>query len=309
MTDFIGVTRLDHILAHTADPLKREALLFNKIAITDLDVVFRYYEKFSDEWKLLCRDVEWLFEKGVIVNWRELMHDNKDAWSEVYELFKHAVYGFPTLPGEEEPATYHGKMKDITPSRALSTGADVMAISASLRYYCNADAVPIIDKWLSNSTRRQSSAEVIEVALQAMPIPDETTPWEQILEFRSDPDSYSKFLAFRNWMSDISQMKLEPREIKPKIEFLTNDFERHMRTHKMKTRLDTLKAIVIAESGFITGGWLAGLGFVPGIVGMVATPLYSIKQRAIKLLEEEQRAPGKELAYIVKAEKMFQSQR
>jgi hypothetical protein len=38
---------------------------------------------------------------------------------------------------------------------------------------------------------------------------------------------------------------------------------------------------------------------------MVATPWYTIKQRQVTLMEEERKAPGKEVAYVVKANEVF----
>ncbi len=65
------------------------------------------------------------------------------------------------------------------------------------------------------------------------------------------------------------------------------------------TRLET------PEAGFITSGWLAGLGALPGIAGMIITPIYSLRQRSIALLAEELKAPGREVAYIPKAKRTF----
>jgi hypothetical protein len=100
-------------------------------------------------------------------------------------------------------------------------------------------------------------------------------------------------------------MKLKPSEVEEKLEALLSSYEEHMRLHRIKTRWDILRTLVLAEVGFITGGWLTGLGALPGIAGMVTAPLYSVKQRKMALLEEERKAPGKEVAYIIKAKETF----
>lgn len=38
---------------------------------------------------------------------------------------------------------------------------------------------------------------VLKIVLGAFPEPDESTSWEQIIEFRSDPDSAGQVLALR----------------------------------------------------------------------------------------------------------------
>jgi hypothetical protein len=66
-----------------------------------------------------------------------------------------------------------------------------------------------------------------------------------------------------------------------------------LKLHRVKTRLDTLKTIVLAEVGVATASWLTALGASARIAGMIAAPLFSIKQRQITLLEEEQKASEK----------------
>jgi len=114
-------------------------------------------------------------------------------------------------------------------------------------------------------------------------------------------------MALREWTSEVAKMKLSPNEVEEKLEALLSSYEDHMRLHKMKFRWDTLKTIILAETGFITRGWLTGLGALPRIVGMVAAPLYSIRQHKLSLLAEERKAPGKEIAYIIKAKEVFGS--
>src|ERR1041385_8570187 len=123
--------------------------------------------------------------------------------------------------------------------------------------------------------------EVLEIVLKKIPVPERDTPWEKIIEFRQDPDSKRKFNALRNWMSEVARMQLSPNEVEVKLETLISDYSQHMSVHRIKTNLDSLKTIVIAEAGLITSGWLTGLGALPGIAGMIISPLYSLKQRKL----------------------------
>jgi hypothetical protein len=170
------------------------------------------------------------------------------------------------------------------------------------------DAYPILPEFaleLEKVSSRNNKGEVIEIVLNSLPTPDDATPWERIIEFRNDSDSQRKFLSLKNWINEVARMELKSNEVKDKLEALTSDYQNHMRIHKIKTKLSAVKTIVLAEAGFIAGGWLTGMGALPGIVGMVVTPLFTIKQRQVMLLEEEQKAPGKEVAYILKANKYF----
>ena len=71
------------------------------------------------------------------------------------------------------------------------------------------------------------------------------------------------------------------------------DYQNHMRTHKIKTVLDTIKTMVIAGAGLVTSGWLTGFRVIAGLTGIVATPYFTIRQAQVALMEQEQKAPGK----------------
>ncbi len=53
---------------------------------------------------------------------------------------------------------------------------------------------------------------VLEIILPKIPVPSEKTSWEEIIEFRDDPDSQSKLLAMRDWMNEVARNKLSPKD-------------------------------------------------------------------------------------------------
>jgi hypothetical protein len=124
-------------------------------------------------------------------------------------------------------------------------------------------------------------------------MPDESVPWEQIIEYRSDPDSQSKFLAPRHWMSEVARA-----EVEEKLEYLVDQYRQHMRLHRMKTNVGTLETIVTASAEFlgdpVSFKW-----------GKAAEALFSLRRRRVALLEVELTAPGNEVVYIVKAKETF----
>jgi hypothetical protein len=73
-----------------------------------------------------------------------------------------------------------------------------------------------------------------------------------------------------------------------------------MRLHKMKTNVGVLETVVVSTAeileDLIKFNW-----------GKLAKTLFSFKQREIALLEGELKAPGNEVAYIVKASDTFKS--
>jgi hypothetical protein len=179
--------------------------------------------------------------------------------------------------------------------------AHVRQAAARLRKGREFDVVPLVSTTpLSVQNRCASKADVLKIVVGQLPIPDELTPWEHILEYRSDPDSFARFLDLRVWMSEVARSELTPAEVEEKLADLISKYERHMKLHRMKTNTGTLETIITtgAEvlSDLVTIKW-----------GKAAQALFSLKKRQVALLEGELTAPGKEVAYIVKARETFTS--
>jgi len=140
--------------------------------------------------------------------------------------------------------------------------------------------------------------KVLEIILPKIPIPSETTSWEEIMEFRNDPDSQTKFLALRDWMNEVARNKLSYVEIEQKAEYLVSQYEQHMKVHKMKTKPGIFQTTIVSGTeileDIVTVKW-----------SKVAKRLFLFKAKKVELLEAELKATGRELAYVVKARERF----
>jgi hypothetical protein len=139
---------------------------------------------------------------------------------------------------------------------------------------------------------------VIRVAVQEFPRIPAETPWEDILEFRTDPDSNRKTAMLRRWITNIASAERSPVEIAQEIEFLVAEYEHHMALHRLKTKRGVLEAVVTASAEVAES--VAKLKW-----GQLAKLPFAVKQRRIALLEAEATAPGRELAIIAKARQRF----
>lgn len=99
-------------------------------------------------------------------------------------------------------------------------------------------------------------------------------------------------------MSEVARAELTPAEVEEKLEYLIDQYRRHMRLHRMKTNAGTLETIVTITAEVL--GDLASFKW-----GKAAQALFSLKKRQVDLLEGELTAPGNEVAYIVKAREIF----
>lgn len=142
------------------------------------------------------------------------------------------------------------------------------------------------------------TATVLQVVLEKLPVPSPDVEWSQIVEYRADPDSSAKFLALRVWMQDIARATYSKTEIEERIDYLINEYENHLAYHKLKferaTRHVLLNApLEIIENLFKMNWSVAG------------KKRFTLEEKQFDLMQAHLTAPGRELAYISKANTNF----
>jgi len=146
-----------------------------------------------------------------------------------------------------------------------------------------------------------NKSDVIQIVIRKLPLPNNETPWEQIIDYRNDSNTQDHLLSLRSWISRISHQNLPLTEIEEELESLTNDFQKHMSFHKMKANTEILEVMVKVPFEIIENLIKLKLSKIP-------EPLFALKKRQINLMEAELNAPGREMAYIIKTRDNFQSQ-
>ena len=144
-----------------------------------------------------------------------------------------------------------------------------------------------------------SKGDVAQLVINNLPLPNNETPWERIIDYRKDSETQRLLSSLRRWISKTSKQNLPPLEIEEEIESLINDFQEHMTFHKMKANTETVEVLVKLLPETIEN--LIKLKF-----SKLPEPLFVFKKRQINLMEAELNAPGRELSYIIKTRDAFQ---
>ncbi len=323
--------------------LKREILLFDKIAFTSLTDTYK--QQGIDDFKSEINIFDFLSEKGLIFEipretgsslkrsnkYQEYQHNIKlsagQAFETILELLKHPdfINEFPRIKDDSQfiadMALLEGNFKEVLRNdgyvptvektefenlqeyifQSLLISGDLMARAACIKLnnlnYPNAFSLLRSNKSFQFEPVKEKT-QVIQVTLKSLPIPDETVSWEQIIDFKSDSDSRSKFLALRNWINEIARGELPFNDVEDKLEELLDQYLRHMQFHKMKYKKGKLEALVVTT--FEVLGNLTGFNW-----GEIAKVPFSIQNKKLALMEEEMKAPGREVAYISKAREQF----
>ncbi len=190
--------------------------------------------------------------------------------------------------------TLKQSMEYFVQAAAITFSSELLLRPLSV-YYQNTkkiDAYPLFrSEFPQLYLQKAGAGDVIEITVNHLPIPDDSTPWEQIIDFRNDPDTEIKVRRFRVWMNEIVIAKLTPKEIEDKLEWMLDEYRQHMEVHRMKTNISALETIIVS--------------LVDRKVGDIVKGLFSVKHKQIALLEAEAKAPGREIAFISKAQETF----
>ena len=141
-------------------------------------------------------------------------------------------------------------------------------------------------------------SDAVHIVLNAMPEPDEMTSWDRIIEFRKDPDTEHKRLGLRHWMRKVAQGNYSTAEVSDELAWLLSDYEAYLRLHEMKVNIGALETVLTAAGEVAED-------LVKLKLSKLAKLPFVLKHRKLALLEAEITAPGREVAYIVKARHEF----
>jgi hypothetical protein len=290
----VGVENLWEL---TSPNLKWQALMFDRIGAPFLNAMLGDQVPGGIQW-LSINELRWLVDQGFLFD--AGFPASLQKWEELHQTPEYVHEYDHYLRVLSRKGIYQNELEEIRDSLQFMEYWPRLA-AIQLNRENRFRAVPI-SRIAENSPPpyRAGDQEVLEVVLNRIPQPDESVAWEQIMEFRNDPDSKGKFWALRAWMSEIAKEQLRRHEIVEKLESSLHEYGDHMKLHRMKIDWGTLRTLVSVGAGVAEG-------LVKFQWSKAAEILFGFHDRKIALLEAEAGAPGRELAYIVAAREKFNS--
>lgn len=322
----------------TTSPLKRHMLIFDRLAIPNLIKGFMENAKIKSEHPEAVNELGWLLEAGLIFDYKieEGLKPSSPEGEEAFEATAlHGLLMVGALVGLDPRELIQAEVADNSPSisdveldelskrlkklpeylkktdgKVLESPEFINQVRLMMRHLTRMssivlrdtqglDAYPVLSATIPNSIDSPAiKSDVVRIVLNALPIPDDSTSWQDILEYRNDPESQGKFLALRSWMSDIARQNFTITEVEEKLDHLLYEYQKHLELHHIKANKGTLETIIVSSAEFLED--LANRKF-----SKIAMGLFTAKQRRIELLEGELTAPGREVAYIASAMETF----
>lgn len=174
-----------------------------------------------------------------------------------------------------------------------SPQAIVRAISSVLAY----ESAPVSAH--SDFTDLATKAQLdlaTQIILKSVPTPPDGMPWQDLIAFRNDPETKSHLRRLRIWLRQrAAESTRTPAEWKDEIEELVHQYRSYMRVQHKKFGETTLSTILVAGADVVKNA--AMLNF-----GEAAKSIFEIRTRRLDLTEAELAAPGRELAFLSKAQ-------
>lgn len=294
--------------------IKQQVLLFDQIGFLYLDQMLKTLSSFKSHpdsskntLEPIILELRWLEENGIIFEAKvqeELQEESVIAFLETSSSQK--ISEFKNLFDKvlKTQIKEVKSIEDVPETVASLQERDVITlrlISIIMEATNKVTAVTTLppNDYLREIPNSQKN-DVFQIAINKLPLPNNETPWEQLIDYRVDPENQKNLLNLRRWIKKISAENISPIEIEEEIEWLISEFQNHMKVHKMKANTETLEVMIKAPLEIIENLIKLKLSKIP-------EPLFALKKRQINLMEAELNAPGREMAYIIKAKDTFQS--
>lgn len=273
--------------------LKRLLLMFDSLALdlgrSSLSPVERKIMESARN------EIDWLSNQGLLTTLGGLVAQNTDG---VFPSRRSQ----PSVIGEDLLTQGLGIDPNLIGRVVrLATVATVgLRYSASeLRSIYGVDAVAVPSKLEPQDSDATADRDVvIQIVLQEIPAPSDSTPWENIEDFRRDQKSRAEFSRLKQWINKMGKTGLKQYEVADELREIIYSYEERMKLHRIKAERGILEVLVtttaeVAE-GIVKFNW-----------STAAKTIFKARNYKLKLLEEEKETTGREVAYIVSAQRVF----
>ncbi|MFN7741564.1 MAG: hypothetical protein ACK5RA_15140 [Cyanobacteriota bacterium] len=170
------------------------------------------------------------------------------------------------------------------------------------------DVIPSLDKSapecdfldlrLGSNIDGNSKHDVVNVCLDFLPFPDLSASWDDLIEYRNDNEVRKNFLALRKWLRKMAEQPSNLNDLREEVEYLILERESHLKLRELKINTGSLETVLTIGAGVLEN--IAKLNLSSAV-----KTLFTLTHRKIELLEAEQNAPGKDIAYITSIRKRF----
>ncbi|MEM0543823.1 hypothetical protein WFZ85_14485 [Flavobacterium sp. j3] len=336
MNELIGLRNINSL--NGLDDIKRELLFFDKIFIVGLSEWKEVIEQqlFDGQRSILEKKGlislnDFIIYQGLIAM-NENIKENFGSWDAYYKKTKtddlefrnqnleylaeegKVIFDYKQLANENEYGAIHKKITPIIQSKMSDEKTLTMAGFFDLCNLCHDLKTRILSTSYDQSkfTVIPSSSSIYEIdnitnvktetynlILEDFPIVKvENLAWEQIFDFKNDPETYNSIWGLRNWITSISKSNKSINEIEEEYRYLKYKYEQAIKIHKLKTSNSVFQTSIQTGAELIENVAKFRLRKLSDI-------LFKFKENKISLMESELKSEGNQLSYLFKVKEKF----
>ncbi|NGY38987.1 hypothetical protein FQU23_015935 [Flavobacterium sp. XN-5] len=267
-----------------------QGYIFMKEKINELGGVEKYYEttKTPDR-EFRNQNLEYLFEQGKLISDYSKLEKNSD-YHKTYSKFS------PLLEQKIKLSTER-KIDDYFDLCNLSHDLKTRIVTSSTKIQ-RSTLITCESSIYNVESLTPLKEQVYNLILEDFPIIEvKNLSWEQIFDFKSDPESYNSIWSLRNWISKISSSAKNISEIEEEYRELKYKYEQSIKIHKLKTSSSVFQTTIQTGAELLEN--IARLKF-----SKVADLLFKFRENQISLMENELKAEGNQLSYLFKMKEL-----
>lgn len=141
--------------------------------------------------------------------------------------------------------------------------------------------------------------ETYNLILEDFPVINvENLAWEQIFDFKKDPDIYNSIWGLRNWITNISKSNNNINEIEEEYRYLKYKYEQAIKIHKLKTSNNVFETSIQLGAELVENVAKFRLKKLSDL-------LFRFKENRVSLMECELKTEGNQLSYLFKVKEKF----
>ena len=313
-----GCLSISPISIHEPIALKKYFLMFDKLWVEKSSLAYSEYtiDSIYTSFKTILDSagmayippihfIEEIMQKQTtqqqIVNLNNIQHLRETGFLEVFdfklELFRasnnQSLFEIGYLLGTHVPEEYE---IISNPTENLNIFPDLATRGFTIIRQSQEEDMCSILLQVNNKLKIGKKENVLRFLLSEIPEPTENVSWEQLVEFKADPQTMGKYYALIKWINEVARKDLTINEIKDEYNYLYYEYMNQYKIHKIKYTTGVLEVLMTAAIDVLSGQL--------GIAG-VSTSLFNIWKQNLNLLEAETKFTGREVAYIYKAKGTF----
>lgn len=250
-----------------------------------------YYEKTkTDDLEFRNQNFEYLVEQDkIIYDYRELTSGN--VYNDIHKQITPIIHS-KLIKNENQTMVDFYELCNLChdlKTRILSTSYDE----------CKFTAIPCEASIYNIPNITNIKADTYNLILEDFPIVKvENLAWEQIFNFKKDPEIHNSIWGLRNWITNISKSNKNINEIEEEYRYLKYKYEQAIKIHKLKTSNSIFQTTIQTGAELMEN--IAKLRF-----RKLSDLLFKFKENKISLMESELKSDGNQFSYLFKVKEKF----